>query len=142
MASLHGQLNADRPSFDGDVPGIDASVWLFRGQIVPMFHVANERVDFAFGPSLGMFYTRVRAEANTPFGNAELKGSVRGFTLGVQAVLLARLAPGLSGGPLVSFGRLWATKACVEEPNEAEVCDGSPDNEDQGIWNIGLGLRF
>jgi hypothetical protein len=142
MASLHGQLNVDRPSVDEDVPGIDASVWLFRGQIVPMFHVANERVDFAFGPSLGLFYMRVRAEADTPFGNAELKGGIRGFTMGVQAMLLARLAPGLSGGPLLSFGRLWATKVCLEETGEGEVCDDSPDNDDEGIWNVGLVLRF
>jgi hypothetical protein len=142
-ASLGGQLIIDKPGIDGDVPpGVDVSFWMFRGQIVPAFHVANEKVDFAFGPSLGLVYMRLGVEGNTGFGDVESTLTARGFTLGVQAWLMARVTPQLSLGPVFSYGRLWFTKVCAKSSGEPEECDNDPDNDDAGYWNLSFGLLF
>lgn len=141
-ASLRGQLSVDRPGIDDGGSGIDVSFWMFRAEVVPAFHFGNEKVDVGVGPALGLFYMRASAEVSSPLGNAEASVSARGFTLGVQTWLMARVSPEVSLGPVFSYGRLWATKACFEEANLPETCDDSPDNDDQGYLNLSLGLLF
>jgi hypothetical protein len=141
-ASLRGQLSLDKPEDDSDIPGLKASFWLWRAQLVPAVHVGNERLDFAVGPALGLVYMRASIEGNTPFGRIEGHVTTRGFTLGGQAWLMARVSPGLSLGPVFSYGRLWATKSCSEASGQGEVCDDDPDNDDAGYWNLSLGLLF
>jgi hypothetical protein len=142
MASLGAQLNVDRPAIDVDLPGVDASSWICRIQLIPAFHGGNEKVDFAFGPTLGLFYMPTSFEGDTPFGRVEGSVSARGYTLGVQAWLMARLSPSLSLGPVFSYGRLWATKTCVEGTGTPRECDDSPNNDDEGYWNLSLGALF
>jgi hypothetical protein len=142
LASLRGQLTVDRPGMDTNAPGVEASVWFFRAEIVPAFHLGNERLDFGVGPAAGLFYLRTGLEANTPIGRFEAKGMARGFTLGVQSWLMVRLNPQLSVGPLVSYGRLWATKVCFQEAGGPEMCIDDPENDDEGYWNLWLGVLF
>lgn len=139
--SVQLQLGADRPSPDTDGFG-EASLWIFRAQIVPAYHFGNEKVDIGIGPSLGLFYMRLGFELDTPFGEFEGSGTSRGFTVGAQAWVMARLSPDLSLGPVLSYGRLWSTKECVEQPNLGDECDDSPDNEDEGYLNLSVALLF
>jgi hypothetical protein len=55
---------------------------------------------------------------------------------------MARVSPRLSFGPVFSYGRLWATKACIEGTNFPEQCDDNPDKDDAGYWNLSLGALF
>jgi hypothetical protein len=143
MVSLRGQLNVDRPTVDPDLPGVDGSLWVWRIQLIPALHLGNEKVDFGFGPTLGLFYMPTSAEADTPLGRLEMDGSARGYTLGVQAWLMAKVSPSLSLGPVFSYGRLWATKVCIEATDTPEECDDSPENDqDTGYWNLSIGALF
>jgi hypothetical protein len=50
--------------------------------------------------------------------------------------------PSVSIGPYFSYGRLMATRACQEEPGTSEQCDNDPDNDDEGLWSMGLAAKF
>ena len=141
MASLRGQLTVDRPGVDSELPGVDASLWMFRGEIVPAFHLGNEKIDVGVGPAAGFFYMRTDVEGSTPVAPVEATGMARGFTLGLQTWLMVRVNPQLSVGPVFSYGRLWASKVCFKEQGGPEMCD-EPDNDDEGYWNLWLGVLF
>lgn len=141
--SLRGQLNVDRPrpdtmEFDGDL-----SYWILRAQIVPAFHLGNDKVDFGIGPTLGLFLLRFRGDA-TIFGDKyELKAAARGYTIGAQAWMMARVSPRVSLGPVFSYGRLWATNVCLKATGVPEECDRSPENDgEDGYWNLSVAALF
>jgi hypothetical protein len=143
MASLRGQVTIDRPSLDeGGAVGVDTSLWMFRAEIVPAFHLGNQKLDFGAGPAAGFFYMRLGAEVNSPLGRMEASASVRGLTLGLQTWLMIRVNPQLSVGPVFSYGRLWASKVCSQESGSPSECDSDPDNDDEGYWNLWLGVLF
>jgi hypothetical protein len=144
MFSLDLQLGYDKPGTDDPAPGlVTLSAHVLQGQLVPAFHVASDGLDFSMGPSLGLFYLRVNADARVPMADDEAGHiGLRGFTLGVRAALMVRVAPSLSLGPLLSFEKLWVTRGCVSTEGASYCVDDPEDDVVDGYWNVGLALLF
>jgi hypothetical protein len=142
MFSLDLGLGYDQPGMDSPTPLLSLSAHLLRAQIVPAFRLTSGKLDFSLGPSLGLFYLRVSGESRAPIANDD-EGhlGLRGFTLGVRAALMIRVASALSLGPLVSFQKLSVTRACASMDGDS-VCDDDPDDLVDGYWNIGVALLF
>jgi hypothetical protein len=135
--SVHGMLGYDRLNPD-DVPSsADISVYMAGVQGAALFHVIADRIDLALGPAVGLFYLHLSAQGLAAGGSA----SVRGYDLGLYATMLIAVNESLAVGPYFSFMRMWATKAC-ETLGPQETCDDSPENDDEGFWSLGLGVRF
>jgi len=144
---LHPNFSlAGQASYDGmspDVPeatsaGVDVSGYMLQFRVVPAFHFTQDTLDFSVGPTLGLFYMNLTAEA----GGQSASASVRGYQLGLLTSLLFQVHPTMSIGPYFSYGRLLASKACQEAPGSSEQCDSDPDNDDEGFWSLGVAAKF
>ena len=139
--SLAGQANYDMVSPDlpgASEAGVDVSAYMLQFRVFPAFHLTQGTVDFALGPTLGLFFLNVSAEG----GGQTATASVRGYQLGFLTSVLFQVHPVVSIGPYFSYGRLIASEACEKDPGASEVCDSSPDNDDEGFWSLGVAAKF
>jgi hypothetical protein len=138
MLSLHGQLKLDWLSPDSP-PGGESSGYMAALQVAPLFHIATPKIDFVVGPTLGFFFMSLSTEAL----NIEATADARGIQLGFQAALLITVSPTAAIGPFLDFSRQWATRLCTNlAGGSTEVCDDSPENDDEGFLRFGVAAWF
>jgi hypothetical protein len=135
--ALHGQIVYDRLGVD-NYRGFSSTGYVARVLVVPSLHWVVDRFDLSIAPSLGFFALSTRAEGL----GQKLETSARGRQLGAQMMALYTLNRTVALGPMLSWARMWATNMCLRQTNLGEVCDGDPDNHDEGYWNVGLAARF
>lgn len=139
--SLQGQLNLDWPRTE-EMSYVDA-FWIFRAQVVPALHLGDEDVDIAVGPSFGFLYMHTSRRLDGVQQRFEASLNVRGYTIGLQAWLMFTVGASLTLGPVLSYGRFWATNSCLATTGQFEQCDRDPSNDGSpGYWNISAALRF
>ena len=136
--SLAAHLVYDRLSIEDPPAVVDISAWMIGIQVIPSFHFINGALDVSIGPTLGLF--RLSISADGP-GNFDTSGTGRGFQVGGRAVVMLAVSPTVSLGPYFSYARMWATNECVTTGG-METCDDDPNNDDEGFWSLGFGVRF
>ena len=138
LLSLEALLEYDRLNPDGGSSGFDVTAYVARIVVSPSFHFVRDNVDLSVGPTLGLFL--LSSSFDSPFGEAS--ASVRGTQLGARIMAMFGVSPSFSIGPLFAYERMWASKFCLEDVGENEICDGSPENDDEGFWRLALAARF
>lgn len=135
LASLQvqGNFHLLNPDKSDDFDGFAWSI-----NVGPLFHVPGlDPLDLVIGPVVGYY----RGDLYTTVLGERAGGSQRGYQLGFVGSLFFETAGGLHIGPSVSYVWLYPTEVCGEVLG-ARACDDNPDGDGDGVFTVGLSLRF
>jgi hypothetical protein len=137
MLSLNGEITIDVLNPKHVPSGVDVTAVMVDMLFSPLLHFGNAQVEGFFGPKIGAFIYALTAKS----GGVEAKGSASGLAYGFNlgaAVPIGNIAV----GGLLSFVGRHATKACYQNPGQAEVCDDSPSGDDAKMLSITGAVLF